>query len=224
MAGGASTMPKQYTMVAGRPMIWHCLHALISMPALEQVFVVLSPNDTVWCDTHYLEFAPRLVVVRCGGTTRAQSVSNGLRYVRNAVSSDDVRVLVHDAARPCITPALIERLINTVGDCEAGGLLALPLADTLKSASGGAAPTVRVTVPRDGLWQAQTPQLFPLGVLLTALEGAPEVTDESSAVEALGLSPQLVESESTNFKVTYPRDLALAELILRSRNNLTELA
>ena len=98
-----------------------------------------------------------------------------------------------------------------------GGLLALPVADTLKSATGINTQTVAATVPRDGLWQAQTPQLFPLAVLLKALEGAPEVSDESSAIEALGLSPQLVESESTNFKVTYPSDLALAELILSSR-------
>ena len=217
MADESGKLPKQYLDLAGRPMLWHALHALCATPQIVRVFVVLAAADEFWCDADYADFATKLEVLRCGGSTRALSVSNGLQQIRERLPGDGLRVLVHDAARPCLTPALVEHLIRAVGDSESGGLLALPVADTLKSATGINTQTVAATVPRDGLWQAQTPQLFPLAVLLKALEGAPEVTDESSAIEALGLSPQLVESESTNFKVTYPRDLALAELILSSR-------
>lgn len=202
-------------------MIWHALHTLASVPAIERVFVVLAPGDAYWSPETFGELGDKITVLHCGGATRARSVCNGLRAIerefRDAGLDADTRVLVHDAARPCLSGALVERLIAEVGVSEAGGLLAMPVADTLKRVTESNPARVAATVARDGLWQAQTPQLFPLGRLLDALEFAPEVTDEASAIEALGLLPRLVESESTNFKVTYPRDLALAELILCAR-------
>jgi 2-C-methyl-D-erythritol 4-phosphate cytidylyltransferase len=142
-------------------------------------------------------------------------VYEGLRALDGeAVDSD--WVLVHDAARPCITAALLDRLIDAVLPDDVGGILALPVADTLKAA--GPRGRIARTVDRAGLWQAQTPQMFRLGVLRRALESADlaAVTDEASAVESLGLQPLLVEGDVTNLKVTWGRDAALAELILAS--------
>jgi 2-C-methyl-D-erythritol 4-phosphate cytidylyltransferase len=158
-------------------------------------------------------------VLRCGGETRARSVANGLRAMavelgdQTEISRD--WVLVHDAARPCLTVALVEKLIAEVGEDDAGGLLAVPVADTLKRAFDGS--RVLETVPRESLWQAQTPQMFRHHLLLDALDFAPEVTDEASAIEALGLSPRLVAADVSNLKVTYPLDLQLAGWILENR-------
>jgi 2-C-methyl-D-erythritol 4-phosphate cytidylyltransferase len=154
--------------------------------------------------------------VPCGGATRAASVSNGLRELRRAGAIDTDWVLVHDAARCLVTPELVDRLIDTCGDDEVGGLLAHPLPDTLKIGENG---RVAATIARAGKWQAQTPQMFRLGMLRQALEGADEsVTDESSAIEAMGLAPMLVEAGAQNFKVTYPEDFAMAEAVLRARH------
>jgi 2-C-methyl-D-erythritol 4-phosphate cytidylyltransferase len=161
------------------------------------------------------EFESRLEVLRCGAESRAGSVLNGLRAIGDRVAGDD-QILVHDAARPCLTLQLIDKLLAQVGDDRAGGLLAEPLADTLKRADVGG--RILGTEPRDNLWRAQTPQMFHYDVLVEALAGAGEgVTDEASAVERLGLSPLLVKSDATNLKVTYPEDLHLAEAILKSR-------
>jgi len=127
----------------------------------------------------------------------------------------DVWVLVHDAARRCLTQTQLARLITELRGDEVGGILAVPVADTLKRADS--AQRIAHTENRDGLWQAQTPQMFRTGLLLQALQTAPCVTDEASAVEALGLHPKLVASESTNFKVTYAQDLQLAELLLKEK-------
>ena len=134
--------------------------------------------------------------------------------MREQVADDDW-VMVHDAARACLTPTHVAKLITEVGGDPVGGLLAVPVADTLKRAQGG--QRVAATVPREGLWQAQTPQMFRFGLLLEALEFAPVVTDEASAIEALGLHPKLVAADATNLKVTYPLDLQLAEWILANR-------
>lgn len=221
-AGGGARMggdcPKQYLPLAEQPLIRHALHALAAVPAIERVFVVLAPDDTQWNDFAWDDLLPRLTVLRCGGTTRAESVTNGLRAMREGVRADDW-VLVHDAARACLTRAHVEKLIAEVGDDPVGGLLAVPVADTLKQAHEPTSAGVRVaaTVAREGLWQAQTPQMFRYGLLLEALEYAPRVTDEASAIEALGLHPRLVAADATNLKVTYPLDLRLAEWILRNR-------
>lgn len=216
-----SEMPKQYLPLAGRPMIWHALAALCATPAIRKVFVVLSPEDAHWPSDAMAALGDKLVVLRCGGETRAASVANGLREMAARIDGNgDEWVLVHDAARPCLTVAMVETLIAAVGEDDAGGILAMPVADTLKKAferEEDVPPRIAHTVPREGLWQAQTPQMFRRRMLLEALDFAPQVTDEASAIEALGLKPRLVEGEIGNLKVTWPRDLQLAELILASR-------
>lgn len=212
------SIPKQYLPLAGQPMIAHALATLCATPAIENVFVVLAPDDALWPAERMAALGPKLRVLRCGGETRAQSVANGLRAM--AVELGDIAVdwvLVHDAARPCLTVAMVEALIAEVGQDDAGGLLAVPVADTLKRAHEG--DRVLETVPRDRLWQAQTPQMFRHGLLLKALDFVPQVTDEASAIEALGLSPRLVVADVSNLKVTYPLDLQLAEWILRYRES-----
>lgn len=211
--------PKQYLPLAGQPLIRHTLDALAGVPLIERVFVVLAPDDTHWDGFDWRACGPRLTVMRCGGATRAESVTQGLRAMREQVAADDW-VLVHDAARVCLTRAHVEKLIAEVGTDLVGGLLAVPVADTLKRVQALSSDGVRVatTVPREGLWQAQTPQMFRYGLLANALEHAPGVTDEASAIEALGLHPRLVAADATNLKVTYPLDLQLAEWILQSRS------
>jgi 2-C-methyl-D-erythritol 4-phosphate cytidylyltransferase len=155
-------------------------------------------------------------VLRVGGATRHQSVLNGLQAMREQVNEqvdDDDWVLVHDAARPGLSIGLIDKLINILQDDEVGGLLAMPVVDTLKRA--GSEGRVDQTVTRDRLWAAQTPQMFRYGLLRKALEQATAVTDEASAIEAQGLQPKLVEGDARNFKVTLPHDVALAELYLK---------
>jgi 2-C-methyl-D-erythritol 4-phosphate cytidylyltransferase len=207
--GGDS--PKQYLRLAGRTMLWHAIHAFEHAPAIERTYVVLSPDDDHW-QRHDWSGLAKLSVLRCGGRTRAESVQNGLRAMREEVAEADW-VLVHDAARPCLRPALLSALLAEVSTDEVGGILAAPVADTLKRQT----PDGRIleTVPRQGLWGAQTPQMFRHGLLERALGHAgTEVTDEASAVESLGLSPRLVESDMTNLKVTFPRDLEVAEWLL----------
>jgi 2-C-methyl-D-erythritol 4-phosphate cytidylyltransferase len=197
-------------------MIGHALRALCATPAIANVFVVLSPNDTLWPAADMAALGSRLKVLRCGGETRAQSVTNGLQAM--AVELGDIAddwVLVHDAARPCLTVSMVEKLIAEVGIDDAGGLLAVPVADTLKRAEAG--DRIVETVPRANLWQAQTPQMFRHRLLLEALRNAPQVTDEAGAVEALGYSPRLVAADASNLKVTYPLDLQLAEWIVQNR-------
>jgi 2-C-methyl-D-erythritol 4-phosphate cytidylyltransferase len=156
-------------------------------------------------------------VLRCGGETRAQSVLNGLEAL-SADTTDDTWVLVHDAARPCLPREALARLIDAVQLDAVGGLLAVPVADTLKRADVDG--RVAITEPRAGLWQAQTPQMFPYGLLKRALLAAgADITDEASAIEKLGLSPLLVEADSRNLKITRPRDLQLASLILEHLND-----
>jgi 2-C-methyl-D-erythritol 4-phosphate cytidylyltransferase len=209
-------MPKQYLPLAGQPMIQHALATLCATPAIANVFVVLAPGDTLWPTAQMAALGSKLSVLRCGGETRAQSVANGLRAMAAVLGAiDDDWVLVHDAARPCLTVALVEKLIAEVGADDAGGLLAVPVADTLKRAGEG--ERIAQTVSRERLWQAQTPQMFRHRLLLAALDRAPGVTDEAGAIEAIGLAPRLVAADVCNLKVTYPLDLQLAEWILQSR-------
>ncbi len=206
-----TTGPKQYERIAGQPMIWHTLSAFAAVPRIARTLVVVAPGDG------FFERNPTTsaLVVPCGGATRAGSVTNGLRELRRAGAVDADWVLVHDAARCLITPELINRLIDACADDEVGGLLAHPLADTLKVEDEG---RVQMTVPRDDKWLAQTPQMFRLGMLRQALEAAGDrVTDESSAIEHMGLRPRLVPAGALNFKVTYPEDFVMAEAVLRGR-------
>ena len=210
----AADKPKQYLSLNGRPLIFHTLAALVACGEIERVWVVLSPDDRYWSQYDWSELGSKLETLRCGGETRAASVTNGLRAASMAASDDDW-ILVHDAARPCLSQAMLGALIHELSDDPVGGILAVPVADTLKRAGDG--QRIAATEPRDGLWQAQTPQMFRYGLLTNALENCHAVTDEASAVEALGLAPKLVRSETTNLKVTYPADLAMAGLILRGQ-------
>jgi 2-C-methyl-D-erythritol 4-phosphate cytidylyltransferase len=203
--------PKQYLDLCGAPMLAHAVRALLGSPAIEVAFVVLSPDDERYATHDWRAFGDRVAPLWCGGATRRDSVLNGLVAMANVADPDDW-VLVHDAARPCLTGADVERLIAAVGDDDAGGILAVPLADTLKRADED--QRIAATAPRERLWRAQTPQMFRHGTLLRALGGAANVTDEAAAVEALGLKPKLVPGSLRNLKVTYPEDIALARLIV----------
>ncbi|MGE4241392.1 2-C-methyl-D-erythritol 4-phosphate cytidylyltransferase [Ramlibacter sp.] len=203
--------PKQYERVAGQPLVWHTLSAFAGVKRISRTLVVVAPGDG------FFERNPTTsaLVVPVGGTTRAATVSNGLRELRRVGAVDSDWVLVHDAARCLITPELIDRLIDACVDDEVGGLLAYPLPDTLKVEQSG---RVAETLTRQDKWLAQTPQMFRLGMLRQAMEHAGDrMTDESSAIESMGLKPLLVPAGAHNFKVTYPDDFAMAEAVLRSR-------
>ncbi len=205
--------PKQYLDLRGEPMLLHAVRALLASPLIEVAFVVLSPGDERYATHDWRAFGDRVAPLWCGGATRRDSVLNGLVAMANVVDPDEW-VLVHDAARPCLARADVERLIETVGDDENGGILAVPLADTLKRADD--AQRIASTEPRERLWLAQTPQMFRHGTLLRALGGAAGATDEASAAEALGLKPKLVSGSLRNIKVTFAGDLAIAAALLES--------
>ena len=205
-------LPKQYHLLAGRPMIWHALATLCASPRIQGVFVVLAEQDKDWQRFDWAALGGKLSVLRCGGPMRADSVLKGLQGIADEVGLGDW-VLVHDAARPCLSMVQLDALLDQVGEDAVGGILAVPVADTLKRC--GAERRIEATVPREHLWQAQTPQMFRYGLLRDALSRNRSVTDEACAVEALGHRPLLVASDASNLKVTYPEDLALAESILQ---------
>jgi 2-C-methyl-D-erythritol 4-phosphate cytidylyltransferase len=190
-------------------MIAHALHTLCSCPEISTVFVVLAPDDTLFHAYDWPRLGDKLQPLFCGGELRSDTVLNGL--IASEIEPDDW-VLVHDAARPCLTQAQLAKLVAELRNDAVGGMLAVPVADTLKRADGNG--RVLRTESRKQLWQAQTPQMFRAGLLAQALRQASSFTDDASAVEALGLQPKLVLSEPTNFKVTYPQDMLLAELLL----------
>lgn len=205
-------VPKQYQMLAGRPMVLHTLAAFAAVERLAGTLVVVSRDDDVLPP---LASGARWRWAACGGATRAATVANGLEELRRIGAGDRDWVLVHDAARCLVTPALVNRLIDACLPDAVGGLLAHPVADTLKLAAGD---RVAETTDRSARWLAQTPQMFRLGLLRDALARAGDgVTDESSAIERLGLAPLLVPGGAQNFKVTYPEDFLLAQAVLQSR-------
>lgn len=218
-AGSGSRMgaaiPKQYQPLAGKPLIAHAIGALCAHPRVTLTFAVLAPGDAYFNRHDWSAHKGRLETLYCGGPTRAASVLNGLVAMSDVVEPDDW-VMVHDAARPCLTAALIDRLCDELADDNVGGLLAVPVADTLKR--GGDDARVQQTVARDGLWQAQTPQMFRYRLLLEALRRAsPDVvTDEASAIEQAGFAPRLVMGSVRNLKVTFPDDAAVAESIIKT--------
>ncbi|XQU67720.1 2-C-methyl-D-erythritol 4-phosphate cytidylyltransferase [Cupriavidus sp. H18C1] len=247
-AGGG--LPKQYRELAGHPMIWYALAAFSACESISATALVLAPDDLpLEARFGSAAFAGlRFDTAFVGGQSRHESVLNGLRHLVQLGAEDQDWVLVHDAARPGLTPLMIDTLIRAVEgddgdgpDAAIGGILAVPVPDTLKRAEAGPPPPsepsqssrpsqssqslqppqpsrIGGTVPREGLWQAQTPQMFRVGVLRQALEDAlasgAVVTDEASAIERLGLKPRLVNGSLRNFKVTYPEDFALAEVLL----------
>ena len=207
-----TALPKQYRTVAGRSVVAHTLAALAGVARLSRTLVVLSPLDALF-EQHVPAFDGW--VSRTGGTTRAQTVAHGLDALAEQGAAPHDWVLVHDAARCLVRPEWVDALIDACVDDAVGGLLALPLADTLKDARQG---RVACTLDRADKWQAQTPQMFRLGVLRDALQRAGSLmTDEASAIEACGLSPLLVRGSIENFKLTFAPDFALAERLLRTR-------
>lgn len=209
-------MPKQYQPIAGLPMVVHTLKAIAGVARIAHGVLVLAPEDAHMDGVLMAHPQPLFATVRTGGATRAESVVAGLRELVKQGGHDNDWVLVHDAARCLVTSEQINALIDACQDDAVGGLLAHKLADTLKVEVNGRAA---MTVDRADKWLAQTPQMFRLGVLLDALEhSGPAVTDEGSAMEAIGLTPLLVPGNAQNFKVTYPEDFALAAAILNSRH------
>lgn len=210
--------PKQYAPLAGKPMLWHAVRA-VCVPPVESVFVVLSPGDRDFVSHDWSAFAGKVEPLYCGGASRRDSVYNGLVAAMAAVDPDDW-ILVHDAARPCLPEKDLQGLVRECLGDEIGGVLALPVADTVKRAAKdeAGAPRAIGTEDRAQLWLAQTPQMFRAGLLAQALRAAPgTVTDEAAAVEHLGLKPRLVTGSRENLKVTYREDLAIAEAILARR-------
>ncbi|WP_027010012.1 2-C-methyl-D-erythritol 4-phosphate cytidylyltransferase [Conchiformibius kuhniae] len=203
-------VPKQYVRLAGKTVLEHTVDVLLADERIAAVAVVVSPDDA---------FAATLPLpdrVRCyavGGSSRAESVRNGLAaLLADGTAAADTPVLVHDAARCCLPPDALARLLAHA-DAPHGALLAVPLADTLKRAD--ARGDIETTVPRERLWQAQTPQLFQAALLQRALSGGLDgITDEASAVERLGLRPRLVMGDSRNIKLTRPEDADLARALL----------
>ncbi len=212
----ATAQPKQYQNIAGQALVRHTLQALAGVSRLAQVLVVVAPQDDYFDDDGAKPVGgASFSVAKCGGSTRAVSVGNGLDSLLAQGADPQDWVLVHDAARCLVTPAQVNALIDACENDDVGGLLALPLADTLKAAAQG---RVADTLDRSDKWLAQTPQMFRIGALRQALRvGGSGVTDESSALEAIGLHPMLVMGSAQNFKVTYPEDFALAEAVLHSR-------
>ena len=211
-------VPKQYLPIAGKPMMFHSIEVLASVSRIASVCVVLSPLDRHWGSHDWSALSDKVEPIFAGGAHRADSVRNALEQLGERVAADDW-VLVHDAARPCIQKELIEQFLDEIGDDPVGGLLAMPLADTLKRADE--IQRVSETIPRVSLWRAQTPQMFRASLLRKGLQARPEATDESQAVEAVGHSaPRLVQGENSNIKVTFAEDLAMAEMILQRRGGV----
>lgn len=203
--------PKQYLEIQGRPMLWHSIQAFERHDRISRVYVVLAAGDEWWGGYDWSGFS-KLRPLRCGGASRAASVTSGLAAIAGEVDARDW-MLVHDAARPCLSHLLLDKLLQDLAEDPVGGILAAPVADTLKREGQGG--RIQETVSREKLWGAQTPQMFRHGQLLDALRQAGDaVTDEASALEYLGYSPRLVESDLTNLKVTFPRDLELAAWLL----------
>ena len=210
-------IPKQYIALAGQPMLMYALNTFSKIEVINHIFIVVRPEDEYIDNllSGFPEICGKSTVLFHGGTNRWESVLNGLRMTREEINDEDW-VLVHDAVRPGLTCSLAKRLIHTLHDDPVGGLLALPVVDTLKSCDQGMKATR--TIPNSGLWMAQTPQMFRYNLLLHALELSNPTTDEASAIEKLGLRPRVIEGSLENFKITVPSDLVLAELLLRNKS------
>lgn len=210
-----TNIPKQYLPLAGRKVIEHSLDRLANHAAIRGLAVVVQPDDEHWVALNYQHTKPLYQVD--GGNERADSVLAGCQALAD-IAQDDDWVLVHDAARPCLTNSDIDQLVEALASDAVGGLLALPSHSTLKKAVGG---RVSETLDRNDIWQAQTPQMFRVGLLRDALELAlgngQAITDESMAMELAGHRPQLVAGQAGNIKITTAEDLALAEFILQQQ-------
>jgi 2-C-methyl-D-erythritol 4-phosphate cytidylyltransferase len=214
-----ASLPKQYLPLLGRPVILHTLERLCTHPRVRGVMVGISDQDTHWqALIPMLANLPKFLGKYSGGETRAHTVLNGLKALTKHAKAEDW-VLVHDAVRPCLRHEDMDKLISTVGNGSEGGLLALPISDTVKRVDNEG--RVVETVRREGLWRAATPQMFRIGALASALESVlkqgSEITDEASAIEVAGGHPRVVACHADNIKVTLPEDLASAELYLKQQ-------
>jgi 2-C-methyl-D-erythritol 4-phosphate cytidylyltransferase len=210
----ANVLPKQYLQLAGKPMISHVIQIFFNNPRIAGIYLALSPEDGFW-RTLTLNPESKLHLHYTGGATRSETVLNTLQVID---ADDQDWVLVHDAARPGLSAGLLDCLLDTLENDEVGGLLAMPVADTLKKSDE--LNRVEKTISRQSLWQAQTPQMFRYVTLKKALsnfEGTP--TDEAEAIEAIGLQPKLVQGELRNLKITYPQDLALLETLFEKQKD-----
>jgi 2-C-methyl-D-erythritol 4-phosphate cytidylyltransferase len=211
-----NVLPKQYLPLAGKPIVSHIIQTFFNNPRIASIHLALSPQDEFW-RSFTLNPESRLHIHYTGGESRSETVLNTLKVIDVA---DDDWVLVHDAARPGLTVEALNRLLDTLNGDEVGGLLAMPVADTVKKSNE--MNLIEKTISRQNLWQAQTPQMFRYNLLKKALAdfvGIP--TDEAEAIEALGLNPKLVHGELCNLKVTYPQDLALLEMIFEKQGSKT---
>lgn len=210
--------PKQYLELAGKTVIEHTLSRLLEAEVFSAVAVAISEEDPYWSELGIAR--DKAIITAAGGKERADSVLSGLYAIRDQATDDDW-VLVHDAARPCITSTDIHYLIDSLINDEVGGILALPSADTLKNVQGN---NIVGTVDRRVMWRALTPQMFRYGSLKAALEqavGNPAITDEASALELQGLQPKIVEGRPDNIKITRPEDLALAAFFMAQQSSVT---
>lgn len=211
-----SEVPKQYLPLSDKTLLEHTLERLLQLPDLAGLVLALNPQDPYW-ERLPLSTDARISVVD-GGSERSRSVLNALNYLTLQAQADDW-VMVHDAARPCITPHAIAALCRQTARHDVGGILGVPAGDTLKAVDR--AGTIEKTLDRRGLWQAQTPQVFRYQLLhqclARALGQGETITDEASAMELAGYRPLVVEGRNDNIKVTRPEDLVLAELILRQQ-------
>lgn len=202
---GASC-PKQYVELAGKTVLQHTIDLFQNHAQIAHIAVVISADDA-WFDTH-IRLPEKAAVYRVGGASRAETVANGVNHLlRHEIIAPHDKILVHDAARCCLPVSALERLLREAGEVECGGILAIPVADTLKRQCPQL-PQIAETVPRADLWQAQTPQLFQAALLQKALHNIDlnDITDEASAVERLGVQPLLVEGDSRNIKLTRSDD------------------
>jgi 2-C-methyl-D-erythritol 4-phosphate cytidylyltransferase len=213
----SSDVPKQYLTLGEKTVLEHTLDALLANQRLAGVVVVLSGSDSYWQDIQP-RYLARPVETVTGGAERCHSVLNGLQQLAGRADAHDW-VLVHDAARPCVRQSDMDTLMNTVSDTDDGGLLGVPVADTMKQADTDS--RVSATVSRDGLWHAYTPQMFRVGQLQAALQQAIDrhlpVTDEASAMELAGYRPRMVQGHRDNIKITVASDLQLAAFYLQTR-------
>lgn len=214
--------PKQYLPLHNKTVIEHTLDRLLSLDEITGVILSISEGDEYWPELEYTTDKPLLIA--SGGKERCDSVLNALSLLSLKIDqTENIWVLVHDAARPCVRPEDIQHLIKIASSKDDGGLLALPVRDTMKRSLSNESSQVESTVEREGLWHALTPQMFSLNLLMDALSVAQQkkllVTDDASAMELAGYHPQLVEAHEDNIKITRAFDLKLAELFLQNQSD-----
>ncbi len=210
--------PKQYLEIAGKSLLAHAAAAMLAEPRIVKTFIAVSPEDAYSEGIAAMPGLEAALVLPCGGAARAETVLNGLREMEKNGVLDNDWVLVHDAARPCLSAVALSRLIDEIGTDVVGGILAVPVSDTIKRSDDYR--RVTKTERRAGLWHAQTPQMFRVGTLRDALQDAKRdvITDEASAIEAAGLRPKLVMGERQNIKVTYSDDIPFVEWLLERQS------